>query len=88
MTSSLGSATSLGNANTITTTSVNLTPSSIQSQRDGSLFFHEDHMTSCCSSMRGLKPGNANWINQDNFFIIESKSNTSNGTLSQGRCTI
>jgi serine/threonine protein phosphatase PrpC len=36
---------------------------------------HEDHETSSASSLRGLKPGNPNWINQDNFFIIEHFDN-------------
>lgn len=32
----------------------------------------EDHYTSGVTSIRGLKPGNPNWINQDNFFVSES----------------
>lgn len=35
----------------------------------------EEHSTSACYSIRGLKPGNPNWINQDNFFIIEGFDN-------------
>lgn len=32
----------------------------------------EEHSMSGCSSIKGLKPGNPNWNNQDNFFISES----------------
>jgi serine/threonine protein phosphatase PrpC len=32
----------------------------------------EEHACASCMSIRGLKPGNPNWINQDNFFIIEN----------------
>lgn len=54
--------------------SANIPASSTQHQRDISPFFHEEHNCSSCSSMRGLKPGNPNWTNQDNFFIIEANS--------------
>lgn len=32
----------------------------------------EEHSHSSVYSVRGLKPGNPNWINQDNFFVIEN----------------
>jgi serine/threonine protein phosphatase PrpC len=32
----------------------------------------EEHNISAVYSVRGLKPGNPNWINQDNFFVIEN----------------
>ena len=32
-------------------------------------------MHASASSLRGLKPGNPNWINQDNFFVIEQFDN-------------
>lgn len=32
---------------------------------------HEDHLHASASSLRGLKPGNPNWINQDNYVVIE-----------------
>lgn len=32
----------------------------------------EDHHSSGVTTIRGLKPGNPNWINQDNFFVSES----------------
>lgn len=32
----------------------------------------EEHQLSGCTSIKGLKPGNPNWINQDNFFIHEN----------------
>jgi serine/threonine protein phosphatase PrpC len=32
----------------------------------------EEHQTAGVTSVRGLKPGNPNWINQDNFFIMEN----------------
>ena len=31
----------------------------------------ETHTTAAASSIKGLKPNNPNWTNQDNFFIIE-----------------
>lgn len=43
--------------------------------RNGMPFFSEEGLFSSATSIRGLKPGNPNWINQDNFFIIESASN-------------
>lgn len=36
---------------------------------------HEEHTTASVSSLKGLKPGNPNWINQDNFFVIEQFEN-------------
>lgn len=35
----------------------------------------EDHTTVGVSSIKGLKPGNPNWINQDNFFVVERFEN-------------
>mmetsp|Transcript_119560 Transcript_119560/g.235030 ORF Transcript_119560/g.235030 Transcript_119560/m.235030 type:complete len:688 (+) Transcript_119560:302-2365(+) len=32
----------------------------------------EEHAHSSVSSIRGMKPGNPNWINQDNFFVSEN----------------
>jgi serine/threonine protein phosphatase PrpC len=32
----------------------------------------EDHHLAGVTSLKGLKPGNPNWINQDNFFIMEN----------------
>ena len=32
----------------------------------------EEGQNASASSIRGLKPGNPNWINQDNFFIMEN----------------
>ena len=31
----------------------------------------EDHSYSAVTSIKGLKPGNPNWTNQDNFFVLE-----------------
>jgi serine/threonine protein phosphatase PrpC len=31
----------------------------------------EEHSTVGITSIRGLKPGNPNWTNQDNFFVVE-----------------
>lgn len=36
---------------------------------------HEDHSNGSASSLRGLKPGNPNWINQDNFVVLEQFDN-------------
>lgn len=33
---------------------------------------YEEHSFSACTSIKGLKPGNPNWTNQDNFFISEN----------------
>mmetsp|Transcript_4725 Transcript_4725/g.10640 ORF Transcript_4725/g.10640 Transcript_4725/m.10640 type:complete len:582 (+) Transcript_4725:169-1914(+) len=39
----------------------------------GSVLFNtEEHNHASCSSIRGLKPNNPNWTNQDNFFIQEN----------------
>lgn len=32
----------------------------------------EEHAHAAVTSIRGLKPGNPNWINQDNFFVTEN----------------
>jgi serine/threonine protein phosphatase PrpC len=32
----------------------------------------EEHHFAAVTSIRGLKPGNPNWINQDNFFVAEN----------------
>lgn len=32
----------------------------------------ETHSTAAVSSIKGLKPNNPNWINQDNFFVVEN----------------
>lgn len=32
----------------------------------------EEHSHSSVTSIRGMKPGNPNWINQDNFFVTEN----------------
>lgn len=31
----------------------------------------EEHILGSVTSIKGLKPGNPNWINQDNFFVME-----------------
>jgi serine/threonine protein phosphatase PrpC len=38
-------------------------------------FFTEDQNFASVASVKGLKPGNPNWINQDNFFVIERLDN-------------
>jgi serine/threonine protein phosphatase PrpC len=35
----------------------------------------EEHATGSVTSIKGLKPGNPNWINQDNFFLVERFDN-------------
>ncbi len=35
----------------------------------------EEHSNAACTSIKGLKPGNPNWTNQDNQFIIEKFDN-------------
>lgn len=35
----------------------------------------EEHSTASVSSIKGLKPGNPHWINQDNFFVVERIDN-------------
>ena len=35
----------------------------------------EEHPNAACTSIKGLKPGNPNWTNQDNQFIIEKFDN-------------
>lgn len=35
----------------------------------------EDHSTASVTSIKGLKPGNPNWTNQDNFLIMERFDN-------------
>jgi serine/threonine protein phosphatase PrpC len=35
----------------------------------------EEYQYGCVTSIKGLKPGNPNWINQDNFFMMESFDN-------------
>eukprot|EP00607_Mallomonas_marina_P008747 CAMPEP_0182417246 /NCGR_PEP_ID=MMETSP1167-20130531/1678_1 /TAXON_ID=2988 /ORGANISM="Mallomonas Sp, Strain CCMP3275" /LENGTH=461 /DNA_ID=CAMNT_0024590659 /DNA_START=296 /DNA_END=1681 /DNA_ORIENTATION=- len=35
----------------------------------------EEHSTACVSSIKGLKPGNPNWTNQDNFLVMERFDN-------------
>jgi serine/threonine protein phosphatase PrpC len=41
--------------------------------KDTLAIYHEDHSPNAAvTSIKGLKPGNANWRNQDNFFVIEN----------------
>ena len=49
-----------------------------QQQRDNSALYVEEHITASSTSIRGLKPGNPNWINQDNFFVIDNTNLNSN----------
>lgn len=39
------------------------------------LITSEEHNGAAVSSIKGLKPGNPNWINQDNFFVVENIDN-------------
>ena len=46
------------------------------SNRDGnSPMITEEHQTASVASIKGLKPGNPNWTNQDNFIVIEHFDN-------------
>lgn len=36
----------------------------------------EEHFSSAVTTIKGLKPGNPNWTNQDNFFVIENFGNS------------
>jgi len=42
---------------------------------DGLTIVTEEHPTVAVTSIKGLKPGNPNWTNQDNFLIIERFDN-------------
>lgn len=44
----------------------------------------EEHFSSAVTTIKGLKPGNPNWTNQDNFFVIENFGN-SGGDATGGR---
>lgn len=48
------------------------TPVAREFQQGNILTNTEEHGHSGVASIRGMKPGNPNWINQDNFFITES----------------
>lgn len=43
--------------------------------RESLPMYTEEHNFASVTSIKGLKPGNPNWINQDNFFIIEKFDN-------------
>ena len=43
--------------------------------RESLPMYTEEHQYASVTSIKGLKPGNPNWINQDNFFIIEKFDN-------------
>eukprot|EP01034_Spumella_vulgaris_P026372 gene26372-32946_t len=47
-------------------------PSTISNVAVNNFTTTEEHNISAVYSVRGLKPGNPNWINQDNFFVIEN----------------
>ena len=41
--------------------------------KDSLAIYHEDHAPNAAvTSIKGLKPGNPNWRNQDNFFVVEN----------------
>ena len=55
----------------------------------------EEHQTAAVTSIKGLKPGNPNWTNQDNFLVIERFDNRDvniycvldgHGEVSQSAC--
>jgi len=43
--------------------------------RESLPMYTEEHQYASVTSIKGLKPGNPNWINQDNFFVIEKFDN-------------
>ena len=48
-------------------------PSQVMIAKDTLAIYHEDHSPQAAvTSIKGLKPGNPNWKNQDNFFVIEN----------------
>lgn len=68
-------ATSNGSsANTSAIPAFNLTSTPVvrEFQSGNLLTTTEEHGHSGVTSIRGMKPGNPNWINQDNFFISEN----------------
>ena len=46
-----------------------------QSQANTLQIVTEDYASASVTSIKGLKPGNPNWTNQDNFLIIERFDN-------------
>ena len=49
-----------------------VTPVAREFQQGNVLTNTEEHGHSAVTSIRGMKPGNPNWINQDNFFVTEN----------------
>jgi len=49
-----------------------VTPVVREFQQGNVLTNTEEHGHSAVTSIRGMKPGNPNWINQDNFFVTEN----------------
>ena len=47
-----------------------------QQPKDSLPAYSEEHVKSAATSIKGLKPGNPNWLNQDNFFIVEKFEGT------------
>ena len=49
----------------------------------------EEHFSSAVTTIKGLKPGNPNWTNQDNFFVIENfgSSGDANATTATATAT-
>lgn len=43
-----------------------------QAQRADRDQVFEEHASAAVASIRGLKPGNPNWVNQDSFFVLEN----------------
>lgn len=57
-------------------------PSQIVIAKDTLAIYHEDHSPQAAvTSIKGLKPGNPNWKNQDNFFVIENVDGRSDVSL-------
>jgi len=53
-------------------------PQSVTNRNNNNDSLHivtEDHSTAAVTSIKGLKPGNPNWTNQDNFLIMERFDN-------------
>lgn len=60
------------NASSAAAYSISAAPVVREFQSGNVLTNTEEHSHSAVTSIRGMKPGNPNWINQDNFFVTEN----------------
>jgi len=66
------SASAMFLASSTATGAVNFTVKEVSANISNNFTGSEEHFSAAVTSTKGLKPGNPNWTNQDNYFVIEN----------------